>query len=70
MTPDELKAALGRLGLSQIAFARLCCQSPITVNRWLADEKAKHRRSIPSWLPAWLSMYELLTTKQRATIWP
>jgi len=65
MTPDELRAALERLGLSQIAFARLCCQSHITVNRWL-----QKKRGIPEWLPSWLSMYERLPPKVRAEIWP
>jgi transcriptional regulator with XRE-family HTH domain len=65
MTPDELRAALARLGLSQVAFARLCNQSHVTVNRWLQG-----KRGVPDWLPTWMAMYELLTAQQRATIWP
>lgn len=65
MTPNELRTTLSRLNLSQVALARLTDQSPVTISRWLSGE-----RKVPSWLPGWLSMYETLTAKQRAKIFP
>lgn len=39
MTPDELRAALERLGLAQGEFARLIASDARNVRRWLAAEK-------------------------------
>ena len=37
MTATEFRAALGRLGISQAAFARTIEIDPRTVRRWAAD---------------------------------
>ncbi len=46
MTPDELRAALARLGLSQQALARHWGVNPRTVRRWALGEQ-----DIPPWVP-------------------
>ncbi len=38
MTPSQLKVALARLRLSQMALARLFDQAPRTVRRWIAGD--------------------------------
>ena len=65
MTPSDLRLAIARLGLSQVALARLTGQTPVTVARWLSGNRA-----VPRWLDTWLAMFEALTTAQRKRIWP
>lgn len=65
MTPADLRSALARMELSQVALARLTGQTPVTVARWLSGVRA-----VPTWLDSWLAMYEALTKAQRKRIWP
>ena len=63
MTPDELRAALTRLGLTQSGAARLLHVEPRTVRRWIAGD-----RDIPGpavvLLRLWLERPELLNPGQ------
>ncbi len=46
MTPDQLRAALDRLGLTQVGAARLLGIDPRTMRRYCAGDL-----DIPKWLP-------------------
>ena len=51
MTPDQFRAALANLGLSQVGFARIAMVAPRTVRHWCAGT-----RSIPGPVIALLQM--------------
>jgi DNA-binding transcriptional regulator YiaG len=40
MTPDQFRAALADLGLSQVGFARIAQVNPRTVRRWCDGTRA------------------------------
>jgi len=51
MTPDQFRAALGDLGLTQVGFARLALVDARTVRRWCDGTRA-----VPGPVVALLSM--------------
>lgn len=57
MTPDDVRAHLARLEISQQGFARLVCVNPVTVRRWL-----KLNQAAPAEIPRAIEiLLELLT---------
>jgi hypothetical protein len=58
MTPADLRAALRRLGLSQIEAATLLGVGRNTVNGWVTEEGGRNHRRVPPWLPRVLAVLE------------
>jgi hypothetical protein len=67
MTPADLRAALSRLGLSQVGLARLLRVSPQTVRNWCAPPDRASSAPIPPWAVAVLGWME---QPGRPSEWP
>lgn len=54
-SPEEIRAALVRADMSQLAFAAWCGSAPQTVRAWLTDRGAPSHRDPPRmlWFALW-----------------
>jgi DNA-binding transcriptional regulator YiaG len=58
LTPIGLRAALRRLGLSQVEAAMLLGVPLSTLSQWLAEPGSAGSRRVPGWLPRMLAVLE------------
>jgi DNA-binding transcriptional regulator YiaG len=65
MTPDQFRAALADLGLSQTAFARLAMVDARTVRRWCDGARA-----VPGPVVALLALLSAHAAFMRDNPWP
>ncbi|KDM67984.1 helix-turn-helix domain-containing protein [Acidocella facilis] len=61
-TPEEIRAALARAGMTQLAFAAWCGSTPQAVRRWLTDPANSTHREPPRML--WFALWAAEAAKE------